>query len=311
MTRAIATGLSGYGLEVPNIKQAEDFYVAFGLDASYENETLLLGSPGLNRPEVICAKGEVKKLHHVSFFTPAETLDEFETKLKSTGLDVQRDAPEGWHRPGLWFKDPWGTWINLTPAEPTKPIGDEPYAINSCQHINRVDEALFLDMKRDRKPRRIGHMLIFTQDYEKAEQWFVDVLGLQVTDRAKGKVSFMGCVDGVSDHHCFGIITGTHRGFQHSSFEVDSIDDIGFNTWRAREAGYGDGFGPGRHALASNLFHYVKDPWGSWAEYYADMDKITEKWECRDHEQLPYAWGPEWSPEFWGGEMNANLEPAE
>lgn len=311
MTRAIATGLSGYGLEVPNVKQAEDFYVAFGLDANYENETLLLGSPGINRPEVICAQGEVKKLHHVSFFTPAETLDEFETKLKSNGLDVRREAPEGWHRSGLWFKDPWDTLINLTPAEPTKPVGDEPYAINSCQHINRIDEALFLDMKRDRKPRRIGHMLIFTQDYEKVEQWFVDVLGLQVTDRAKGKVSFMGCVDGVSDHHCFGIINSTHRGFQHSSFEVDSIDDIGFNTWRVRKAGYDDGFGPGRHALASNLFQYIKDPWGSWSEYYADMDKITDKWVCRDYEQLPYVWGPEWSPEFWGGEMNANLEPNE
>jgi len=40
MTRAIATGLSGYGLEVPDVKEAEDFNVAFGFDAPYENDTL-------------------------------------------------------------------------------------------------------------------------------------------------------------------------------------------------------------------------------------------------------------------------------
>ena len=44
-------------------------------------------------------------------------------------------------------------------------------------------------------------------------------------------------------------------------------------------------------------------------EYHADMDKITDQWTCRDWDDLPYIWGPDWSPEFWGQEMNANLEP--
>ena len=39
------------------------------------------------------------------------------------------------------------------------------------------------------------------------------------------------------------------------------------------------------------------------------MDKISEAWESRDWNNLPYIWGPKWSPEFWGGEMNANVEP--
>jgi hypothetical protein len=29
----------------------------------------------------------------------------------------------------------------------------------------------------------------------------------------------------------------------------------------------------------------------------------------RDWKELPYVWGPEWSPEFWGKEMNGNFEP--
>ena len=113
---------------------------------------------------------------------------------------------------------------------------------------------------------------------------------------------------GVRDHHCFGLINSTHRGFQHGSFHVDSIDDIGFGALQMHQAGFKESFGPGRHALASNLFHYVRDPWGSWVEYYADMDKISEAWQPRDWNELPYIW-PAFAPEFWGKEMNANLEP--
>ena len=39
------------------------------------------------------------------------------------------------------------------------------------------------------------------------------------------------------------------------------------------------------------------------------MDKISDDWKSKDWSALPYIWGPEWSPEFWGGKMNANLEP--
>jgi catechol-2,3-dioxygenase len=135
------------------------------------------------------------------------------------------------------------------------------------------------------------------------------VLGLRTTDRATGKVAFMAAGDGAIDHHCFGLIPSTHRGLQHASFKVGGIDDIGFGLWRMRQAGYKESFGPGRHTLASNLFHYIRDPWGSWVEYYADMDRISDKWECRDWNELPYIWGPEWAPEFWSNEMNGNVEP--
>ena len=157
---------------------------------------------------------------------------------------------------------------------------------------------------------RTGFVGYVCASTEKAEAFFSDVLGLRTTDRAKGKVSFMAAgADGVIDHHCFGLIPSTHRGFQHASFKVGGIDDIGFGAWRMRSAGYKETFGPGRHALASNLFHYFRDPWGSWIEYYADMDRISPAWQTRDWNELPYVWGPEWAPEFWGKEMNGNFEP--
>jgi catechol-2,3-dioxygenase len=173
----------------------------------------------------------------------------------------------------------------------------------------RRERILIVKLDREPKPARIGHLLMFTPDYPKAEAFFEQVLGLRTSDRAAGKVSFMAAGDGVIDHHCFGLIPSTHRGFQHASFQVPGIDDIGFGVWRMRNAGYKESFGPGRHALASNLFHYIRDPWGSWVEYYAEMDRISDRWETRDWSELPYIWGPEWAPEFWGKEMNGNFEP--
>jgi hypothetical protein len=153
-------------------------------------------------------------------------------------------------------------------------------------------------------------MLMFTQDCEKVEAFFVNVLCLRTSDRADSKVAVVSAGDGITDHHCFGLISVSHRGVQRASFQVPNFDDIGFGTWRMNEADYKNAFGPGRHALASNLFHYVRDPWEIWVEYYTDMDKISAAWSARDFDTLPYVRGPDWSPEFWGGEMNANREPA-
>ncbi len=302
MSEPQVIGLNGIGLEVPEAAEAEKFYGTFGLEARPRAGAVGFGSPGRVNDELLIIPGAAKKrMHHLSFTIRPADQAAFEEKLARHGLKIAATAPAP--RAGLWFQDPWGTWINLT-------TGESPYAKeHKGESSDRLDVHHWRALNRDPKPQRLGHMLMFTPDYEKSEAFFSDVLGLRTTDRAKGKVSFMAAGNGVIDHHCFGLIPSTHRGFQHASFKVAGIDDIGFGAWRMRAAGYKESFGPGRHALASNLFHYIRDPWGSWIEYYADMDRISDKWECRDWSELPYVWGPEWAPEFWGKEMNGNFEP--
>lgn len=302
-------GLCGFGLEVPDVGTARRFYEAFGLQVRPSEPALSFGCPGRGDAELVVIAGRQKRLHHVSFFIAPEAKDAFADKLRRAGLAMSETAPTGATRRGLWFQDPWGMWINLNTARPQPPAPVALPASNLGGQSARVDVNLWQELDKNRPPLRIGHMLIFTADWQRAESFFADVLGLRTTDRAKGKVAFMAAGDGVTDHHCFGLINSSHRGFQHASFQVAGFDDIGYGAWRMRAAGYKEAFGPGRHAIASNLFHYTRDPWGSWIEYYADMDKITARWQCRDWESLPYTWGPEWSPEFWNGEMNANLEP--
>jgi len=248
-------------------------------------------------------------MQHLSFCIAPGTETAFADKLRQAGLRVQEAPPAGGIRTGLWFQDPWATWINLHPGRPAPVPAVSLPPSNLGARGDRVDVDLWQELERNRAPLRIGHMLVFTHDWERSERFFIDVLGMRTADRAAGKVAFMAAGEGVIDHHCFGLINSSHRGFQHASFQVAGIDDIGYGAWRMVKAGYKETFGLGRHAIASNLFHYIRDPWGSWVEYYADMDKITEKWVCRDWNDLPYIWGPEWSPEFWGKQMNGNFEP--
>lgn len=295
--------LAGYGLEVPDLDTAEKFYGAFGLSAARKDQALEMRSRANQAPDIVVVQGGAqKRLHHLSFAVLEADMPRFHDHLGKLGV-APTAPPFGQIRPGLWFQDPWGTWINLTPVQSPRvePVEDKVVPA-------RVDRHLWRELNRDIRPNRLGHLLIFTPDWEKAQAFFQQALGLITSDRAAGKVAFMAGGRGLRDHHCFGLINGTHRGFQHSSFQVDTIDDIGFGALQMSKAGYDDGFGVGRHALASNLFFYVRDPWGSWVEYYADMDKITDAWNPQDWNDLPYIW-PSWAPEFWAHEMNANHEP--
>ena len=309
MTSTKVLGLNGFGLEVPDLEVARRFYTAFGLASSDKGAALTLRCPGRSNDEIVAIKGPQKRLHHLSFCIEPESESAFADKIARAGLQVVEKSPLASLRNGLWFQDPWGTWINLSPGKPESVVPLALPEYNLGGRGGRVDVALWQELPKARAPMRIGHMLIFTPEWEKTEKFFIDVLGLRITDRSIGKASFMAAGEGIIDHHCFGLINGTHRGFQHASFQMATLDDLGYAALRMIEAGYKETFGPGRHAIASNLFQYVRDPWGSWVEYYADMDKISDSWVSRDWDNLPYIWGPEWSPEFWGKEMNGNFEP--
>jgi hypothetical protein len=58
----------------------------------------------------------------------------------------------------------------------------------------------------------------------------------------------------------------------------------------------------GRHVIGSNFFYYIRDPWGSFVEYYYDLDCIPEDcaWEPVDFppEDALYIWGPPLPEDF-------------
>jgi catechol 2,3-dioxygenase len=151
------------------------------------------------------------------------------------------------------------------------------------------------------RPRRLSHVLTFTRDVDASIKFYERTLGLRLSDRSADLVAFMHGIHG-SDHHLLALVKSSAPGFHHCSWDVASVNDIGLGAMRMHDKGYQKGWGLGRHVLGSNYFHYVRDPWGSFAEYSCDIDYIPKEqpWPSADHkpEDSFYLWGPDVPPEF-------------
>lgn len=120
-----------------------------------------------------------------------------------------------------------------------------------------------------------GHVLLFSPDVSRSVNFVVEALGMGLADRSQDVIAFC-CARRNSDHHLMAFAKSPGIGFHHASFQVADPDQVG-RAGRALvdKTRKGD-WGFGRHTIGSNFFHYVQDPWGSWLEYYSDMDFIDD-----------------------------------
>ena len=107
-------------------------------------------------------------------------------------------------------------------------------------------------------------------------------LGFALIHLLIGKLAFLHAIHG-SDHHILAFAQSSAAGIHHCSWDTQSIDDIGLGAMHMADKGFTKGWGLGRHVLGSNYFHYIQDPWGSFAEYSCDIDYIpaTQPWEAQ------------------------------
>ena len=124
-------------------------------------------------------------------------------------------------------------------------------------------------------PREFGMMDFYSR-----------TLGLRLPDRSGDLIVFMHGIHG-SDHHMIAFVKSEAPGHHHYSWDVGSISDIGLGATYMLEKGYDRGWGLGRHVIGSNYFHYVRNPWGRYSEYSADIDFVpsTHDWDAGDHPQ--------------------------
>ena len=96
-----------------------------------------------------------------------------------------------------------------------------------------------------------------------------------LADQALDIIAFC-CARHHSDHHVIAFAKSTRIGFHHASFQLTDPDAVGRAGLALRGKSDGGDWGFGRHTIGSNFFHYIQDPWGSWFEYYSDMDFIDD-----------------------------------
>jgi catechol 2,3-dioxygenase len=290
--------VDGFHLVVPDLEQAKNFYSAFGLNVRTVGNRLDMRTHGNPHRWGTIGEARRKQLSYLSFGIFEDDFSPFKMRLQSAGVR-QVDAPAGNESNGLWFRNPDGLLMELKVAEKTSPSAKSSFDTTSASP--GAQGSHLRSETRPVQPRRLAHVVIFTADVSASVRFYSNVLGLRLSDRSGEGVAFMHGIHG-SDHHMIALAKSNGPGLHHLSWDVGSINDVGLGAALMADKGYEKGWGLGRHVLGSNYFHYVRDPWGSYAEYSSDIDFIPANcdWQASDHpgEEAFYLWGPKPPQDF-------------
>ncbi|TAM44956.1 MAG: metapyrocatechase [Burkholderiaceae bacterium] len=277
---------------VPDLAQARHFYSSFGLDVRNEDGALALYTFAHPHRWARVLPGADKRLLWLSLGVHAEDAPRFERHLRERQV-VRIDAPPGAEAGGIWLQGPDGLALQLRVAPKSSPSQPAPREFPTpCRSAGRAPSRSKIQAVH---PLYLSHILLFSADVDAARAFYDEVLGLRLSDKSGSVIAFMHTPHG-SDHHLIALAKSDGGGLHHSSWCVPSIDAVGMGAQQMLQAGYEQGWGVGRHVLGSNYFRYVRDPWGSFAEYSFDIDFVEagDHWPAADHpgEDSFYAWGP-------------------
>jgi len=278
---------------VPQIDEAKKFYESFGLEVRASGNRIDLYTYG--HPHCwgsVYADGKPKRLQYISLGIFPDDERAFRERVRALGIGCEpHPLSDG---AGIWLRDPDGVALQLVPAPKVSPSvksvpSEEPApppGTGAAPNRSRATPV---------HPRRLSHVLRFSPDVPRMTAFCREVLGMGLSDTSRELIAFLHGVHG-SDHHLVAFAKSDAPGLHHTSWDVGSVHEVGWGSESMRLAGYDKGWGVGRHVLGSNYFYYVRDPWGSFAEYSYDIDFVPAgvQWKNGDHppEDSFYIWGP-------------------
>jgi catechol 2,3-dioxygenase-like lactoylglutathione lyase family enzyme len=282
----VIRNLQHFALSVPDLDAGRRFYETFGLESLVRGNRLALCCAGRDQDQILLTEGPKRRIHHLSFGTTAPGLAAAKARLQAGDIPLL-DAPGEGAPDGLWFRDPDGMLVNLQIAEAAPASATPGERMNSPGDFRRLGARGAPPRGAPVRPRRLGHVLLFTPDVIRAAGFYTRMLGMRLSDTVGGDLLAFLRTAGDSDHHVLAFAHSDRAGFHHASFEVGCLDDIVLGAERLVAAGYRSAWGLGRHVIGSNFFHYLRDPWNGMAEYFWDIDFVPDAaaWEAKD-------WGP-------------------
>ncbi|MFD5910576.1 VOC family protein [Streptomyces massasporeus] len=296
----------------PDLVRAEVFARDFGFQVAARTDTeLWLRGTFAGPPCMVIRLGRTSRFIG-PVFRAAERAD-LDRLARATGAAVRDcDVPGGGRAVDLL--DPSGFPVqvvhvpDLLPALP----GQHPLLLNTGTDRRRTDAT----QRPPREPSRIqrlGHVVLETRRFAQALDWYLDTLGLIVSDflfldgqRRRGPtMAFIRCDQGSRpvDHHTLAMHLGPGTGYVHSAYQVTDLDAIAAGGEYLAERGYRRSWGIGRHIQGSQLFDYWRDPDHFMLEHYADGDlfscDLEPGWAPMSSTGLAQ-WGPPVTRDFLG-----------
>ncbi|MEQ4725397.1 VOC family protein [Nonomuraea sp. B19D2] len=302
--------------EKTNLHRAESFARDFGFavaartpDALYLRGTL----PG--RQCVVIRRGPRSRFVGPAF--QAAAAEDLTRLARATGAEVRVLADEFDGGGGVRvvdLRDPSGIPVRVVygtaelPALPEQPVltmntGPYPARINAVQR----------PAPEPARVRRLGHVVLETRWFERALDWYLDTLGMIVSDflfldgqRDRGPtMAFIRCDRGgePADHHTLAMHLGPGVGYVHSAYQVADMDAVAAGGEYLAARGYRRVWGIGRHIQGSQIFDYWRDPDRLMVEHFADGDlfdcTVEPGWAPMSASGLAQ-WGPPVTRDFLG-----------
>ncbi|HZA09652.1 VOC family protein [Mycobacterium sp.] len=296
----------------PDLVRAEAFARAFGFTTVLrtDDELQLRGTdPGA--PCLIVRRGPRSR-----FVGTAFTAQDEDDVLRLAGASRARTRPLPDTIGGLTVDlvDPCGIPVHVVagtreldklPAQPS-------HTFNFGHEVRRTNRT----QRPPRQParvQRLGHVVVQTTKYLEALNWYLDNLGMIVSDflyfpgqRDRGPtMSFIRCDRGMTpaDHHTLAMALGPCNRYVHSAYQVCDLDAMAAGGEYLTERGYYRSWGIGRHIQGSQIFDYWRDPDGFLVEHFSDGDMfdctLEPGWAPFTASGLAQ-WGPPVTKDFLG-----------
>lgn len=304
--------------EKPDLDRAEVFARDFGFTvAARTGGELWLRGTFAGPPCMVIRAGRTSRFTGPAF-RAAERAD-LDRLARATGTEVRDAGVPGGGR-AVVLLDPSGFPVRVVhTAEELPELPDRrPLVLNFGTDRRRTNAT----QRPPREPsgiQRLGHVVLETRVFARALDWYLDTLGLIVSDflfldgqRDRGPtMAFLRCDQGgrAVDHHTLAMHLGPGTGYVHSAYQVTDLDAIAAGGEYLAERGYRRSWGIGRHIQGSQLFDYWRDPDRLMLEHFADGDlfscDVEPGWAPMSAGGLAQ-WGPPATRDFLG----ANPSPA-
>ena len=247
-------GLAWLEFEKPDLDRAGRFGTDFGFTiADRTPDTLLLRGRQAAAACLVVRRGPRARFAGPVFAVAAR--DDLDRLARGTGGTVT--AHRGGH--AVQLRDPSGFPVRVVhgvpelaalPGRAPLPLnfGPEPVRVNATQRPAR----------RAAEIQRLGHVVLGTTRFGAALDWYLEVLGLIVSDflyldgqRDRGPaMAFIRCDLGAvpADHHTLAMILQPRTEYVHSAYQLTDLDEVAASGEYLRERGY-------RHAWGLGLAH--------------------------------------------------------
>ncbi|MHA7652078.1 VOC family protein [Mycobacterium sp. ML4] len=298
--------------EKRDLDRAEAFARAFGfITALRTPDELHLRGTDPNSACVIIRRARRSRFVAAAF-TAADHADVVRL-ADATGRTPQR-LPDPLGGLAVILPDPSGQTVTVVSG--AHELGElpahQPLSFNFGHELRRVNTPQRPPL-RPAAVQRLGHVVLQTTRYRQTLDWYLDTLGLIVSDflfypdqRDGGPVmSFMRCDRGLTptDHHTLALSLGSANRYVHSAYQVSDLDSLAVGGQYLAECGYQRSWGIGRHVQGSQIFDYWRDPEGFMVEHFSDGDmfdcSLEPGWAPFSVSGLAQ-WGPSPTKDFLG-----------